>query len=189
MMSEKRAYGDSYYVPHRLGLGAWRTDHKRFNDDGEETHSTQTTTKVMEVGINPSNFLSDITSNVTQAPLSADFGTVASVKSSDTQSEILKPMDRDTKMAYLEGIMKMKDFALMDLLKKIEPLEDKRLELLNLPETHRNGPLLKGIEEALSDMRKREAWLVAEIAKHEAELSALKNRKEPTHAPVPAQGN
>ncbi len=70
--------------------------------------TTTTTTKkklTMKVGDDPTTVLPEI-SSVLQTSHSAELGTDAS---SDTQSESLKPMDRDKKMAYLEEMVKNKE--------------------------------------------------------------------------------
>ena len=117
---------------------------------------------------------------------SADLVTSVSAKSSDIKK--YKPVDRDVEIRSLKDTIKNKDVALMSLSRKIESLADERRALLKLPVSSRNGPLLKEIEEDVSDMKKREARLVAEIAEHKAELRQLNNPKELADAPVPAQG-
>ena len=181
----------AFFTPHSFVLRYFlsTTPDKDTSGSGslEKSADLKKIKMTIKVGDNPINILPKI-SSVIQAPLSADFGTIASVKSSDTQSESLKPMDRDKKMAYLEEIIKNKDAALMSLSRKIESLADERRALLKLPESSRNGPLLKEIEEDVTDMKKDKARLVADVAKHETELNQLKHSKELADAPVPAQG-
>ncbi len=108
----------------------------------------------MKLGDNPINILSDMSSAI-QAPDSADKGAIASVKSSDTQTESFKPMDEAKKMVHLEDMIKNKEADLMALSKKIESLADEWRALVKLPESSRDGLLLKSIDDDLPDMRKR----------------------------------
>ena len=121
-------------------------------------------------------------------PDSADLDTSASAKSSDTQSKRHKPINRDEEIACLKETIKNKDADLVSLSKKIDSLVDEQLAIRRLPEASRDIALLDSIEKVIPKMRIREDRLVAEIAKHEAELSELKNPKELVDAPVPAQG-
>ena len=119
---------------------------------------------------------------------SADFDTSASTKSSDTPSKRRKPMDRDEEIACLKETIENKDADLVSLSKKIDSLVDEQLAIRRLPEASRDIALLDSIEKVIPNMRIREDRLVAEIAKHEAELSELRNTKELVDVPVPAQG-
>ena len=178
----------AFFTPHSFVLRCFlsTTPDKDTSGSGslEKSADLKKIKMTIKVGDNPINILPKISSVIH----SADFGTIASVKSSDTQSESLKPMDRDKKMAYLEEIIKNKDAALMSLSRKIESLADERRALLKLPESSRNGPLLKEIEEDVTDMKKDKARLVADVAEHKAELNQLNNPKELADAPVPARG-
>jgi hypothetical protein len=122
----------------------------------------------------------------------AEFSSSAS-SASTKSSEILrlKPMERDERLAYLEDTIKGKDTALMSLSNKADALADERRAILKLPESSRDRLLLKSIEDDLSDMKNPEKQrLVAEIAKHEAEINELKQTTEElVGAPVPAIGN
>ncbi len=120
---------------------------------------------------------------------SADLDSSASaISSSDTKAKRHKPMDRDEEIACLKETIKNKDADLRGLSKEIAALVVEQLAIRRIPEASRDIQLLVSIEEVITDMRKREDRLVAEVAKHEAELSELKNPKELVDAPVPAQG-
>ena len=121
-------------------------------------------------------------------PDSANFDTSASTKSSDTPSKRHKPINRDEEIACLKETIKNKDADLVSLSKKIDSLVDEQLAIRRLPEASRDIALLDSIEKVIPDMKEDKKRLVAEIAKHEAELSELKNPKELVDAPVPAQG-
>ena len=98
-------------------------------------------------------------------------------------------MDRDDeRMTYLEDMIKSKDAALMSISKKLDVLIDERRALRKLPESSRIGLMLKETEEDMTEMRKREDRLVADIVEQKAELRQLKNLKEPADVLVPAQG-
>ena len=155
------------------------------DSDTSGSHSTKKMT--IKVGDNPINISPDIPS-VIQSSLSADSNSSVTAKSSDTQSESLKPMDRDVEIRSIKETIKNKDADLVSLSKKIDSLVDEQLAIRRLPEASRDIALLDSIEKVIPKMRIREDRLVAEIAKHEAELSELKNPKELVDAPVPAQG-
>ena len=121
--------------------------------------------------------------------LSADSGSSTTLaESSESPPKKPKLMDRDEKIAYLEDMIKNKDATLTSLSEEIKKLAEERRAMLKLPESSRDGLLLKSIDDDLPDMRKDRDRLAAEILKHEAGLNALKNPKEPADAPVPAQG-
>ena len=148
------------------------------DSDTSGSHSTMT----IKVGVNPINISPDIP-NVIQSSLSADSNSSVTAKSS-----LNKPMDRDERMAYLEGSIESKEAALVRLSSKTEALADERRVLLKLPESSRDVLLLKSIDDDLPDMREDKKRLATEIEELKAELSALKYPKEPADAPVPAQG-
>ncbi len=90
----------------------------------------------------------------------------------------------------MEDTIKNKDAALVSLSEEIASATKEQAQLLKKAVLSSNESLLlRVIEDVnLPDMRKREARLVAEIAKHETELNQLKHPKELADAPVPAQG-
>ncbi len=120
----------------------------------------------------------------------ADLGTSVS-SSSDTPSKRHKPMDREDRIAYLEGEIKEKDATLMRRSEEIASVIKERAKLhrkkgvLSNNESRRLGVIE---EEDLPDMKEEKARLVAEIAAHKADLSRLKNHMELIDTPVPAQG-
>ena len=141
----------------------------------------------IKVGDSPINISPEISS--IQSSHSADSNSNVSAKSSDTQSESLKPMDRDVEIRSIKETIKNKDADVVSLSKKIDSLFDEQLAIRRKPEaSSRDIALLDSIEKVIADMREDKKRLVAEIAKHEAELSELKNPKELVNAPVPAQG-
>ena len=150
------------------------------DSDTSGSHSKKKMT--IKVGDNPINISPDIP-NVIQSSLSADSNSSVTAKSS-----LNKPMDRDERMAYLEGSIESKEAALVRLSSKTEALADERRVLLKLPESSRDVLLLKSIDDDLLDMREDKKRLATEIEELKAELSALKYPKEPADAPVPAQG-
>ena len=150
------------------------------DSDTSGSHSTKNMT--IKDGDNPINISPDIP-NVIQSSLSADSNSSVTAKSS-----LNKPMDRDERMAYLEGSIESKEAALVILTSKTEALADERRAMLKLPESSRDGQLLKSIDDDLLDMREDKKRLATEIEELKAELSALKYPKEPADAPVPAQG-
>ena len=87
-------------------------------------------------------------------------------------------------MANLEEMIKNKDAALVSLSEEIASAIKRQTQLLEKEVLSTNeSRLLSVIEDInLPEMRKREIRLVTEIAKHETELSALKNPKEPADA-------
>ena len=123
--------------------------------------------------------------------LSADSGssTMSTPSVSGASPKRHKPMDRDEKIAYLEDMIKTKGLGLMSLSEEIALTIRRQTQLLEKDElSTKENTLLSVIGINLPDMRGREVRLAAEIAKHEAELSELKNPKELVDAPVPAQG-
>ena len=162
------------------------------DSDTSGSHSTKKkikkeTTK-LKVGVNTINIPPDIPSVILSSSLSADLGTTASAKSSVTQSESLKPMDRDERMAYLEETIKNKDADLRGISTKIDSLVDEQLAIRRIPEASRDNALLDSIEKVIADMKVREKRFATEIVELKAELSALKHPKELAGAPVPPQG-
>ena len=88
----------------------------------------------------------------------------------------------------MEDTIKCNYDDLRGLLKERAALVVEQLAIRRIPEASRDIQLLVSIEEAIAYVRKREDRLVAEVAKHEAALSELKNSKELVDAPAPAQG-
>ena len=155
--------------------------------DGDTSGSHSTKNMTIKVGDSPINISPEISS--IQSSHSADSNSNVSAKSSDTQSESLKPMDRDVEIRSIKETIKNKDADVVSLSKKIDSLFDEQLAIRRKPEaSSRDIALLDSIEKVIADMREDKKRLVAEIAKHEAELSELKNPKELVNAPVPAQG-
>ena len=156
------------------------------DSDTSGSHSTKKKIKMMTINVedNPINISPKISS--IKSSHSADLGTSASAKSFDTQSESLKPMDRDVEIRSLKDTIKNKDAVIMRLSEEIASATKRRdklleKEVLTINETNR----LRVIEEEdLPDMRKREDRLVTEIAELKAELSAPKHPKEPADALV-----
>ena len=149
-------------------------------------------TKIMKVGDIPNNILPEI-SSVMQTPLSADSSKnimSASAISSGTPPRRYDPVDRDVEISSLKDTIKSKDVALINLSEEIASATKERAQLHKKDLLSRNeSRRLEVIEaEDLPYMRIDKARLVAEIAKHETELSQLKHPKELADAPVPAQG-
>jgi hypothetical protein len=142
--------------------------------DGDTSGGSHSTTK-------------ELISSAIRAPISTDFHTSASATFSDGHSESsVKSTDRDVEIRSLKDTIKNNHNDLEDLLRKIEALAyEQQQELLK---SSRDEPMLKSIENNLSDLRKREDRLAAEILELKAELRALKNPKVPADALVPARG-
>ena len=118
-------------------------------------------------------------------------GDVASAiaSSSDAPSnKRYKAGDREVEINNLKDMIKNTSADLKGLLERIYSFVDAQIAIESLPEADRNKDKLFTIKGAIIDMKVRQAWLVAEIAKYEAELSQLRNPKGPADAPVPAQG-
>ena len=154
----------AFFTSHSFVLRYFLSTTPDKDTSGSVTHLTTTKKKKtkMKVGDSPINILPKIIH-------SADLGTSVSAKSSDTNRR--KPIDRDERMANLEEMIKNKDVAVMNLSKKIDSLEDEQLAIRRIPEASRDSQLLFSIEEVIADMKKREARLVADVAKHETELN------------------
>ncbi len=91
--------------------------------------------------------------------------------SSSAPAKRQKPMDRDEKIAYLEGEMEEKSATLSSTTKMINELSEHRLKLLMAPGTDQN--VLKGFVEELARYERTVVRLSAEIAEHQAELKEL----------------
>ncbi len=65
-------------------------------------------------------------------------------------------MDRDEEIACRKEAIKSKETALVILTSKTEALADERRAMLKLPETSRDGLLLKSFDDDISYMRKKE---------------------------------
>jgi chromosome segregation ATPase len=113
---------------------------------------------------------------------------ISSSSSSESPPKKPKPMDINEEINCLKDSIKKKDATLTSLSNEIKKFAEERRALRKLPETIQIGLQLKDIDEDLPDMRRERDRLVAEITKHEAELSQLINPKELVDAPVPAQG-
>ena len=169
------------------------TPDKDTSGSGSVSHLTTTNmTKIMKVGDIPNNILPEI-SSVMQTPLSADSSKnimSASAISSGTPPRRYDPVDRDVEISSLKDTIKSKDVALMSLSEEIASVINERARLLKkeVLSSNESRRLIVIEAEDLPYMRKDKDRLVAEIAKHEAELSQLKHPKELIDAPVPAQG-
>ena len=174
----------AFFTPHSFVLRCFLSTTPDKDTSDSVTHMTTKKKKKtkMKVGDSPINILPKISSVIH----SADLGTSVSAKSSDTNRR--KPIDRDERMADLEEMIKNKDVAVMNLSKEVAALFVEQLAIRRIPEASRDSQLLFSIEEVIANKRIDKARLVAEIAKHEVELSELKNPKELVDAPVPAQG-
>ena len=187
------------FTPHSFGsrcASLSTTPNSDTSDSGSRegsSDSKKTAKKTVKVGDNPNNILPDIPSSVTQARHSADLGTSAmlvSAISSDTPPKMYKPMGRVEKMAYLEDTIKSNYADIRSLSMEIASATKKQELLLEKKKlTSNETTRLRVIENVnLPDMRKWRDELVAQVAKHEAELSELKYPKEPSDAPISAQG-
>ena len=99
-------------------------------------------------------------------------------------------MDINEEINCLKVTIENKNATLTSLTNKIIKLADDRRALRELPESIQIGQQLKDVVEDYSFLKTVREELVAAIAKDEAELSELRNPKEPAGAPVPvpAQG-
>ncbi len=100
--------------------------------------------------------------------------------SSSAPTKRLKRMDRDERIAYLEGEIMESRAKLSSISNKIDILSDEHLALMKIPKPDRDVELVAATEKALADKTKDKDRLIADIAKLEAELEKL--REQPVAA-------
>jgi chromosome segregation ATPase len=97
--------------------------------------------------------------------------------SSSAPAKRLKPMDRDERIAYLEGKIEETKTTLSRITNEILIVSNKRRTLLEKEElSSREENLLAAIKEDLARAEKTEARLRADIAEYKAEL---RQREQP----------
>ncbi len=97
--------------------------------------------------------------------------------SSSAPAKRLKPMDREERIAYLEGEIEETKATLSRITNEILILSNKRRTLLEKEElSSREEKLLSATEEDLARAEKTEASLRADIAEYKAEL---RQREQP----------
>ena len=113
-------------------------------------------------------------------------GSTGSSSSSSSSSNIsTASAARDRWIACLEDQINVKDLAVVKTTNQIIELVDKRRELLKVPESRRNVPLLIAIGENLAYTREwRKRW-TGDIEELKLELKELKYPKEPIATTIP----
>ncbi len=83
-------------------------------------------------------------------------------------------MDRDERTAYLECQIAEYKTTLHSFIEDIRERSSTRINLLEKEVlSNREERLLSAVEEELAEARQNKVWLLAEIAKNEAELKAI----------------